>query len=123
MHLDPDLLRALLLHIEATPANQRTMAFAVEGYDQDTIMEHLELLMDRGLIQGTMHHGGMGQARNMAATVDRLTMSGHDFLNDARNDTVWRKTKSVIKDKGGTVSFEVLKVLVVQAAKAQFGIP
>jgi hypothetical protein len=123
MQLDPELLRLLLLRIEASPPNQRVTSITVDGYDENAVFEHLELLMDDGLIEGTMHGGGMGQGRIAAAVIDRLTMSGHNFLNNARNDTVWRKSRAVIKEKVGTVSFELLKVLVVQAAKAQLGIP
>lgn len=36
--------------------------------------------------------------------------------------TVWRKTIALIKEKGGSVPFEVVKALAVRFASAPFGL-
>ena len=46
----------------------------------------------------------------------------HEFLDAIRNDTVWNKVKATVKEKGGAIPFEVLKLLAIQAAKSVFGI-
>ena len=51
-----------------------------------------------------------------------LTWQGHEFLDAVRNDTVWRKTIALIKEKGGSVPFEVVKALAVRFASAPFGL-
>jgi len=42
---------------------------------------------------------------------------GHDFLDAARDISIWLKAKKTITDKTQTVSFEVLKAVLVQIAK------
>jgi len=54
------------------------------------------------------------------AVASRITWEGHEFLANARNETVWSKVKSIVLAKGGSVSFEVLKFLVVETAKSTF---
>ena len=49
-----------------------------------------------------------------------LTWEGHEFLDAVRHETVWAKTKEVVKSKGGSVSFEVLKELAIQTFKSTF---
>ena len=51
-----------------------------------------------------------------------LTWQGHEFLDAVRNDTVWRKTTALIKEKGGSVPFEVIKALAVKVAGSLFGL-
>jgi hypothetical protein len=45
----------------------------------------------------------------------RMTWAGHEFLANARNNTVWKKVTSQITAKVGTVSVEVVKQLLVKA--------
>ncbi len=54
--------------------------------------------------------------------VKGLTWAGHEFLDAARNDTVWNKTKEIVKDKGGSVPFEVVKDIVIEIAKKMVGL-
>lgn len=49
--------------------------------------------------------------------VGSLTWQGHEFLDMARNDTIWKKAFDIIKDKGGNVTLEILKVLLPEIAK------
>jgi hypothetical protein len=41
-----------------------------------------------------------------------------EFIANARNDTVWVKVKAAVVAKGGSVSFEVLRFLVIETAKS-----
>lgn len=54
----------------------------------------------------------------IAATISSLTWNGHEFLDNVRNDTVWAKLKRAVAEKGGAVSFDVLKALALSYAKA-----
>ncbi|MCF6156805.1 MAG: hypothetical protein E3K36_16555 [Candidatus Brocadia sp.] len=38
-----------------------------------------------------------------------------------RNETVWKQTKEIVKDKGGSLPFEVLKSLAIEFAKKLVG--
>jgi len=59
-------------------------------------------------------------AASPGAIVERMTWEGHEFLDNARNETVWKKVTAIVAAKGGSVSFEVLKSLVVETAKTYF---
>jgi hypothetical protein len=118
MRLDPDLVRAILLRIEEAPPNGYPDQVELDGYDKDPILEHLELLTEAGLIEARVMKSGAGNARIMAVHVSRLTWSGHEFIDNARNDTQWRRARSLVAEKAGGVSLGVLKAVLVEAAKA-----
>lgn len=51
-----------------------------------------------------------------------VTWAGHEFLDTARNETVWTRTKELVKEKGGSASFEVVKALATQVSLAFLGL-
>ena len=52
----------------------------------------------------------------------RLTWEGHEFLDSIRNDTVWKKIKDTVKEKGVQLSYEILKALAVDYCKGLIGL-
>jgi len=48
----------------------------------------------------------------------RLTWAGHEFIEAARNDTVWQKTKTVVREKTGALTLEMLKLGLTEMGKA-----
>ena len=46
-----------------------------------------------------------------------MTWEGHDFLDSIKNEKIWKKAKEIIKEKGGSVPFEVLKSLILKVSK------
>jgi DNA-binding transcriptional ArsR family regulator len=122
MRLDPELVRALLMRIEATPANQMPDTnIEIDGYSEDEILEHLELLGEAGLIEANPIKSGIGP-RLMHVHVERLTWAGHDFLNNARNDTVWKRARDLVAKQTGSVSIDVFKAVLVQVAKTTLSV-
>lgn len=71
-----------------------------------------------------MADGGLLEASDASSQDDfdwrpiSLTWEGHEFLDAARNNTVWRKVLQLVKDKGASVPFEVVKQLLLQGARA-----
>ena len=59
---------------------------------------------------------GMGGARILAATVQRLTWEGHDFLSKAREVSTWKRAKELIVAKGGPLTFDILKSVLTKLA-------
>lgn len=122
MKLDLELVRNILIAVVYTPANQSAGAIMVSRVDEATVLEHLELLAQRGFIEARMVRSGMAGDRILSATVERMTWEGHYWLAAARNDTVWHKTMKLIKEKGGGVAFEVIKPLLIQVAGQHLGL-
>lgn len=50
--------------------------------------------------------------------VRRLTWPGHEFLDAARNETLWTRTKGNLSNAGVSATFDLLKTLLVEGTKA-----
>jgi hypothetical protein len=109
MKRDMDLIRALLLKLEALPMrlggivmiSPEEDAITVDGYTPEQIDYHLSQIRKAGFIdEGGVHP--------MVGTGFRgLTWAGHDFLDSVRDPEIWRATKEGAKKAGG-FSLELL---------------
>jgi hypothetical protein len=86
------------------------------------VTEHIQLLAEAGLLEVTIAPSGMGSKRISIAFVRRQTWEGHQFLQAARNEEVWQRTKRFVRDKGGAITLEMLKVLLLKTAAQHFGL-
>jgi hypothetical protein len=101
MKRDMDLIRQLLLKVEALNLQQGTTAFfeasaselQVEGYTPDQIAYNLDLLFDERFVKGER---GMTQFG-----IAGLTWQGHELLDDIRDPEIWRRTKERTKAIAG----------------------
>jgi hypothetical protein len=70
--------------------------------------------MDAGLIEGTVQRAMNGPD---VCFVHRITWRGHEFLSDARDDSVWREATERlggrIADAGFQVVSQVLSALLI----------
>jgi hypothetical protein len=114
MKRDLELVRTILLEIEAQPSGPPTFGVSVKGKSDAEVLEHIALLIEAGLVNGQIQEGGSGEPDG--CVIFRLTWAGHEFLANARNTTVWKKVTSQITAKVGTVSVEVMKQLLAKAA-------
>lgn len=106
MKRDFDLIRQILREVEASPARTPLAGRPnYEGFDEDTAVEHIDLLIEAGLLQGKITpflDGGVH------VNIQRLTWKGHDFLDAMKDDSIWAQAKeSILKPVGG-VAFDVL---------------
>jgi hypothetical protein len=90
----------------------------IDGYTSDEISYHVKLLHDAGLL--TAHD--LTTMTELCWRPTSLTWQGHEFLDTVKNDTVWRKTKDFVKEKGGTISIEMLKLVATKIAAVHFGL-
>lgn len=103
MKRDMDLIRELMLKLEAIPLRAGGIwhiephdpEMSVEGYDVDTIAYHLSLIKDAGLIDS-------GSVNPMVGIGFRgFTWAGHDFIDSVRDPEIWKKTQGAMKQAGG----------------------
>jgi hypothetical protein len=112
MKRDMDLVRELLLKLEALPMRRDRIvnippddeAIAVEGYDVDQIDYHLSQIRQAGWIDD-----GGSQPRE-GIRFRCLTPDGHDFLDSVRDPETWSRTKKAAAGAGG-FTLELLKDL------------
>ena len=114
MKRDMDLIRLLLLKVEGEEQPELT------GYTEDQRTYHLALLIEAGLVDGSVSFDASGFPDAVQTT--KLTWEGHEFLDAARNDAIWRKALEKAKVAGATVSIAILKQLLARAAKDCLGI-
>lgn len=116
MKRDMELIREILLAIEANGSTQGTIDLQIPGRDSETVSYHVKLLAQAGLVDATdlsTMHGFEWAPRS-------LTRTGHEFLDAARNDTVWQKAMAKLKGQAASVPFEVVKAVVIQTCKELF---
>ena len=86
MKRDMELVRAILLKMEAHPYGYAPGGFTIAGYDQDVIGHHAWLMQDGRLVTAevTTSFGD----KSPIATPVTITWEGHEFLDAVRNDWV-----------------------------------
>ena len=120
MKRDLDLMRKILLALEAHAHGFAPAPFTVPGYDDETIGHHVWLLQQAGLLTAAVVVA-LGDA-SPRAIPESLTWAGHEFLDTVRNDTVWRKLKALMKDQGLTLPLSVLQTLAQRLLEKMVGL-
>ena len=106
-----DLIRAILLSIEAEEHGFATK-IEIPNYTQGKIGYHAVLLGEAGLavVSNVTTFG----AKSPQALVVRLTWSGHEFLDAARDKSIWNQAKDKIGSANIQVWLTVLSALVLK---------
>ena len=109
MQRDMELIRKILFMIEDKYIDTWLSGneIAIDGYDMKTVAYHCAILYDAGLIHN--YEGNYSSNELQFFGVGRLTWDGHELLDKIKNDTVWNKTKSTIKDKGLPFDLETVR--------------
>lgn len=95
MKRDPDLIRDLMLALEAEEGAELLHVPLVAGYSRARIDHHFRLLIEAGL--ASAGHVSSDGRRWVAV---RLTWLGHDYLDTIRDRRVWKQTKAAMKRAG-----------------------
>lgn len=103
MRLNPDCIRDILLDIESTTTFETLYNYdgeepsdILKKYSSDEVLYHIQQAYSSGLItKPEWFYDG-------ACVVADLTPYGHEFVNNIRQDTNWKKTKEISKTVGST---------------------
>jgi hypothetical protein len=120
MRRNLELIRRLVLSVEDEPAERLVTGIEIDGYTSEEVGYHSYLLVDAGLAEGT-DIGTMNETLPNWR-LSHLTWAGHDFADAARDDSRWAKATAVVKEKAGTVTFDVLKQVLANLIRAGLGI-
>jgi hypothetical protein len=111
MKRDMDLIRELLLYIEgAQPARNGWINVSIPGRTNVEISCHLKMLAAEGLIDGRPFRTSSGEFWQL----NGLTYAGHDFLDAARSDTLWKKATSVFLEAGRAAAITTIKDILLR---------
>lgn len=119
MKRDMNLVREILLAVEA---RQSTGAedLHIEGYSQEEIGYHVYLMGEEGLLDA-MNVIGINSP-SPKAMARGLTWQGHDFLEAARNPTMWKKALDTFRKEGVALTLEILKAYLLQKAREKLSL-
>jgi hypothetical protein len=112
-----DIVRRILLAVEDADGPVE----ALEGLDDSVFSYHAAILIEAGLVRGDAPTYG-DTLQPFGASIFSLTWSGHEFLDAARNDSVWQKATGTVRAKGVSLTFEVLKELLTATIRGQIGL-
>ena len=122
MKRDMELIRELMKRVEAHegPGFLSDTKVTIEGYTPQQVLEHFFMPDDAGLVDGKplRYSDGSGGGTYVAKN---LTWAGHEFMANARNDTIWNKTRERVASAGGSVSVATLSELMGSIAKGLLG--
>ena len=115
MQRDMDVVRDLLLQIEADPLldGMHFKDVRIEGSNPMEISYVLSMLIDSGYVTG--------QKGMEVPLVSGLTWRGHELLDDIRDPGVWEKTKEKAKPFV-TLSISVLAEIAKAEIKKRLGL-
>ena len=114
MKRDLDLVRKILLEIESWPDASQARRVDIKGYSQGAINYHASLLYESKYIEASVRKS---QAGDTIFPI-HLTWGGHEFLDEARDTTIWEKAKTVA-EKAGASSLAVFRPILVKVAASE----
>jgi hypothetical protein len=96
-----DIIRLILMQQETGEAPPD-----LAKYPEDLVVYNVALMKDAGLLVAEIREGYGGSPRR--AAIIRMTWAGHDFLDAARDDTLWRKAKEKVIRPTASWTFGIL---------------
>jgi hypothetical protein len=114
MKRDMDLIRAILLEVEKCPSLDGCR-IEIPGRTREELYYNAKQAEDAGLIEARFAKGSPD------FHVLRLTYEGHEFLDAARNDTLWFKAKEIVIKNTGVLTLEALKITLTTLIKHKLG--
>jgi DNA-binding transcriptional ArsR family regulator len=114
MKLNMDLARSILFELEEYPEPNGWAEIKIANYSQKEISYHIKLLFQAGLIEAD----DLTDSSGFEWKAKSITWNGHQFLEAARNNSTWNKAKQTILEKGGGLTFDILKTVLVETIKS-----
>jgi len=121
MKRDMDLVRSVLQRVESCndPSGLHEQ-LDIEGYSQNEISYHIKLLNDARLLDA-IDISEMGRD-GFRWWPGSLTWDGQEFLNAAKDDSIWKKAKEKFMVPTMTVTFDLLLEYLKMKTKEKFGL-
>jgi hypothetical protein len=118
MKRDMELVRKIMLQLQASDGAQPDLQPLIDaGYSERQLAEHSLLLVDAGLAEALVHEQGGLDDDGQLIILSRLTWAGHDFIEPAKNDVVWKKATGLVMSQVGGFTLEALKAAVGAVTK------
>lgn len=116
MRRDPELVRKLLFYFEEKSGYEAEESPNIEGYDRLDIMYHMLMLAQAGFLDHEPTRSTTSE-RIIQVLGFGLTWEGHEFLEAARDDSLWQRAKQQTFSVAGGIAFDLLKAWLMNEAK------
>lgn len=128
MKFDPNCVRKILLELEKQPFGSslsiQSLSSSIEDYQEDEIAYCCLKLAEANYIDISTANV-IGPLAPGIKSVNDITFYGHEFLNNIRDDGIWKNVKS-IGSKIGSTSISALSQIasnvITELIRHQFGI-
>lgn len=120
MKRDMNLVREILLWTESQEHGYVKGNPSLEGYSEEEIGYHVYLMSQAGLVNAA-DTTSMGDESPNAILLG-ISWLGHEFLDAAKDDTIWSKAKNTILKPTAGVAFDVLLEWLKAEAKKKIGL-
>ena len=118
MTRDMELVRKILLAVAANERPLDSMMVRIAGYTPEQVGEHIRQLHEARLLDG---NAMMGPDRRPRWNELRLTWWGHDFIECARNDTIWRTAGDALGPGNANASLDQWRKALIESAFVVLG--
>lgn len=115
MQRNLDLIRWILIEVEANNDPNEYVTPVVEGFPEVEVCHHIALMAQAGLISA-VDRSAIGVYFWAAG---QLTFQGHEFLECARDEALWNAVKSQAADACGGTIFEVIRDTLLERQRAR----
>jgi hypothetical protein len=102
MKRDMDLIRDILLEVEKCPSLEGCET-KIPGCSPEDLYYNAQQAQEAGLIDAVFQRG------TTHFHITRLTYDGHEFLDAARDNTLWARAKETLIKNTGVLTLEGLK--------------
>jgi len=116
MKRNMELIRAILFELE-----EDRLSFTsepIQEWNAEEVAYHRGLILDADLAEGK----NLSTLGDEDYSLSGLTSKGHDFVDAARNQTVWASVKSKVLKVGGSVSLSVFQELLKKSLLQELGL-
>ncbi len=114
MKRDMDLVREILLALEGIPAATSPSTPEIDGFSNEQVGSHVHLMIEGGLLDGSEVTSLQSKFPEYISL--SITWDGYDFLELSKNSSVWKDVKDQIRERGVSVSFDLLRKLLTTAS-------
>ena len=101
-----ELCRKILFAIEEQYVDTAIYHLKIENYSMEQIAYHCKILYEAKLVSD--YEAEYGDDHILSFGVGSITWEGHEYLDKIRQDSIWNKTKNIIKEKGLPMTIDVI---------------
>lgn len=120
MKRDMDLVRSILMQLEEHRHGWAPERFAVQGHSEEEVRFHVHLMAQAWLVR--TKDVTCTDSDSPGAVPTSITWAGYEFLDLAREPSIWDKAKSRVLTAVGGIGLELLKETLRALSKEKLGL-